>query len=285
VRRMVLRKATTSLQRTYRYLRLGIAGTVVVIFVAVAAAVPVAGVLPSISHYFYTPARTLFVGALIGASVCLFALSGRGAERLLLDVAALMLPLVAIVPTVVSPGSVPGLDVTCRDACVPAQYEADVAGGVITYLVVGAMILILAAALTVAGHVDRAGGGVSIAIGAAVLLTVGLGWFLARDAFLQWGHFASAVAFFALIAAVAFVNAFWPTGERRPSRGLKAAYIGIAVALLVDVAALPIFGPMRFGEVWGVLIGETIALLLFLAFWVLQSVQNWNDEDPAALRG
>ena len=49
---------TTSLQRTYRYLRIGLAGTVVLIFVSVAVAIPVVGLLPSISHYFYTPART-----------------------------------------------------------------------------------------------------------------------------------------------------------------------------------------------------------------------------------
>lgn len=75
--------ATTSLQRTYRYLRLAIAGAVVV------------------------------VGALIAVSVCFFALSGRGAERVLLDAAATVVPLVAIVPTMISPGSVPGIDAHC----------------------------------------------------------------------------------------------------------------------------------------------------------------------------
>ena len=58
---------TTSLQRTYRYLRLAIAGAVVVVFTAVLVAMPAVGLLPSLSHYYYTPANTMFVGALMAA--------------------------------------------------------------------------------------------------------------------------------------------------------------------------------------------------------------------------
>ena len=59
---------STSLERTYRYLRVGIAGTVVAIFVAVAQAATTYGWLTSISDYFYTPARDVFVGALIAVT-------------------------------------------------------------------------------------------------------------------------------------------------------------------------------------------------------------------------
>ena len=48
---------STSLQRTYRYLRIGIAGTVVVIFVSVGLAAASVGWLTSVSDYFYSPAR------------------------------------------------------------------------------------------------------------------------------------------------------------------------------------------------------------------------------------
>ena len=61
---------TTSLQRTYRYLRLAIAGAVVVVFTAVLVAMPAVGLLPSLSHDYYTPANTMFVGALMAVSVC-----------------------------------------------------------------------------------------------------------------------------------------------------------------------------------------------------------------------
>ena len=47
----------TSSQRTYRYLRIGTAATVVAIFTAVASASTVVGMLPSVSAYYYSPAR------------------------------------------------------------------------------------------------------------------------------------------------------------------------------------------------------------------------------------
>lgn len=78
-------------------------------------------------------------------SVCFFALSGRGAERVLLDAAATVVPLVAIVPTMISPGSVPGIDAHCppgRGSCVPASFDAAVRGGVLTSLIVGAQLRI-----------------------------------------------------------------------------------------------------------------------------------------------
>ena len=135
---------TTSLQRTYRYLRLAIAGAVVVVFTAVLVAMPTVGLLPSPSHYYYTPANTMFVGALMAVSVCFFALSGRGAERVLLDAAATIVPLIAIVPTMISPRSVPGVDADCprgEGSCVPQTFDAAVDAGIATYLVVGAVFV------------------------------------------------------------------------------------------------------------------------------------------------
>lgn len=282
---MTTRAQTTSLQRTYRYLRIAVAGTVVVIFVAVAVTIPVVGVLPSLSHYSYTPAHTLFVGSLITVGVCLFALSGRGPERVLLDVAAILVPLVAIVPTVISPGSIAGVDVSCAGACVPDAYGAAVDVGVATYVIVGVLLLIGASALTVVGEVEREGGILSLSIAAAVLLIVWLTWWLARPVFLQWTHFVAAIGFFGVIAAVAVVNAFWPGRRRKPTPVMKAAYAIIAVALALDVIGLPLFGSQRIGPFYWVFAGEVIALLLFLAFWVIQSIQFWSAVDPDAVTG
>ena len=282
---MTTRAQTTSLQRTYRYLRIAVAGTVVVIFVAVAVTIPVVGVLPSLSHYSYTPAHTLFVGSLITVGVCLFALSGRGPERVLLDVAAILVPLVAIVPTVISPGSIDGVEVSCAGACVPAAYGAAVDVGVATYLIVGLLLLIGASALTVIGEVEREGGILSLSIAAAVLLVIWLTWWLARPVFLQWTHFVAAIGFFGVIAAVAVVNAFWPSRRRKPTPAMKTAYAIIAVALTMDVIGLPLFGSLRIGPFYWVFVGEVLALLLFLAFWVIQSIQFWSSVDPDAATG
>ena len=275
---------STSTQRTQRYLRLAIGGTVVVIFVAMLAAVPAVGWLASISDYFYTPARNAFVGALIAASLALLALSGRGAERTILDAAALFAPIIALVPTVIGAGSVAGVDVPCG-TCVPPAFRPDVANGVTTYLVILAGVVILGIALSAAGQVQGARLSLVLATAVfAVVLIAGLafpGWFL------DWAHFLATILFFGLIASDALLNAFWRTTSETPPRWLRVVYIVIAVVLVVDlivliIATIALWDAAGAAPPW-ILVGEAIALLAFLAFWWLQTWQRWNEVDPASL--
>lgn len=280
---MSRRTPTTSLRRTYRYLRIAVAGSVLVVFTAIAFAMPDVGLLPSISHYFYTPANAMFTGALIAVSVCLFSLSGRGIGRVLLNAAAALAPLVAIVPTTIAPGSAPGVAADCAggvDACVPAAFDPAVDNGVATYLVIGVLVVILAVVLTLLGQVGGSGTAVSIAVAATILLAVWLTWWLARAAFVQGAHTAAAMGFFAAIVAVAVANVFAPSLPDPPP-GLKVAYIVIAVAMTVIVAGIPLYGPLHAGPVYGTFVGEVVALVLFATFWILQSVQYWQSDDPA----
>ena len=275
---------STSTQRTHRYLRLAIGGTVVVIFVAMLTAVPIVGWLASISEYFYTPARNAFVGALIAASLALLALSGRGAERAILDAAALFAPLIALVPSVVGADSVPGLAVPCG-TCVPPAFRLDVANGVTTYLVVLAGVLILGILLSFAGQVQ--GARFSLVLGAAVFAVVLVAGVAFPDWFLDWAHFLATILFFGLIAADAILNAFWRTTSETPPTWLRVVYIVIAVVLVVDMVVLIIATFVLWdagGEAppW-ILVGEAIALLAFLSFWWLQTWQRWNEVDPASL--
>ena len=268
---------TTSLQRTYRYLRIGLAGTVVVIFVSVAVAIPVVGLLPSISHYFYTPARNGFVGALMAGTLALLALSGRRAEPILLDAAALVAPLIALVPTEIAPGSVPGLADGCVGACVPSAFWPSINNGVATYLIVGTLAVIVAIAMP--GFRRLMPGGL---IAIAVLALVAVMWGFFFDAFITYAHVTATVTFFGLIAAVALVNA---RGRREdefpPTRPFRISYIVIAVLMVLDLGVLipaTLFGG---GAAWGVLLGESFALALFLVFWLLQTAQKWDDPDPS----
>jgi hypothetical protein len=270
---------TTSLQRTYRYLRIGLAATVVVIFVSVAVAIPVVGLLPSISHYFYTPARNAFVGALLAGTLALLALSGRRAEPVLLDAAALVAPLIAVVPAEIAPGSVPGLDDGCVDACVPAAFWPSINNGIATYLIVGTLAVIVAIAMP--GFRRLVPGGL-IAIAVLAIVTISWGFFF--DAFLTYAHVVASVAFFGLIAAVAVVNAI---GRREdefpPTRPFRISYVVIAVLMVLDMGVLipsAIFGG---GDAWGVLVCESLALALFLVFWILQTAQKWDESDPTLI--
>lgn len=280
---MASAEASTSLQRTYRYLRIGIAGTVIVIFVSVGIAALDVGWLTSVSDYFYTPARDAFVGALIAATLALLALSGSGAERALLDAAALFAPLIALVPTTLAPGTVPAVIVPCSDRCFPPQYEADAATGVLTYLIVGGLTVLVALLLVALRQVSLPAVGLSLIITTAVLAVIAMVWMFARDAFLAQGHFVATILFFALFAAVAVLNAF-PRRGSPPSSVFRVLYIAIALAL---VAVLVIYVLLLPGaDATGlpiVLLAEAAALALFFTFWVVQGIEKWSESDPSIL--
>lgn len=278
---------STSLQRTYRNLRVGIAGTVVLIGISVGVTAANVGVLPSISAYYYTPARNVFVGALVAAAIAMLALSGRGLQRALLDAAALFAPLVALVPTPIRAGSVPGYELACGDAasCVPADALADIDVGVATYLIAGTLTVVAAVVATVV-----AGGGTfarslpSLAIAVAVLLLVGLAWLFARDAFVATAHLVAAAAFFGLIAVVAVANAFDRSPSAMPKRWRRTLYWILATAMAVDIVALVAVvavGKTIDASPPPVLVGEAVALLLFAVFWIVQSIEKWGDGDPS----
>ncbi|MFB7884642.1 hypothetical protein [Microbacterium sp. NPDC056057] len=275
--------ASTSLERTYRYLRIGLAGTVIAIFVAIAQAATTYGSLTSISDYFYTPARDVFVGALIAVSLALFALSGRGSERALLDAAALFAPLIALVPTTLAPGVVPGVDVPCTGRCFPPAFEADVANGVVVYLVLGILLLLVALLLGALGQISLASVWPSLLIAAVVIAVTGLTWAFARDAFLQNAHFIATTAFFALFAAVAVRGAF-PRQGPPPAPVFRVLYTTIAVGLVLVLVAYVVLLPQASGSgIPIVLIVEAIALALFFVFWVVQGIEKWNDPDPSII--
>jgi hypothetical protein len=282
---------STSLQRTYRNLRVGIAGTVVLIGIAVGVTAARVGTLPSISAYYYTPARNVFVGALVAAAIAIVALSGRGIQRALLDAAGLFAPLVAVVPTPIRAGTVPGYEDACGNAasCVPAEALADIDTGVATYLIAGVLTIAVAVVATLA-----AGGGAfsrsvsSLAVACAVLLIVAVFWWFARDAFVATAHLVSAVAFFGLIAVIAVVNAFDRSPSAMPRRWRGALYWIVAVAMAVDIGvmvAVVTSGVTAGGQLPPVLVGEAIALTLFAVFWVVQSIEKWDDSDPSIVRG
>ena len=87
--------------KSYRYLRLSI----VVVVLALLASVLIERshvdcFQESISAYFYTPVQAMFVSALVVIGVCLIAVRGRTTgEDVLLNLAGVLAPIVAFVPT------------------------------------------------------------------------------------------------------------------------------------------------------------------------------------------
>jgi hypothetical protein len=152
--------ATTGHQ-SHRYLRLSLAIVVFALFIGVG--VEAAGdgwsLLPSISHYFYTPAHNVFVASLVAASLALVALAGRDLETLILDIAAVFAPLIALIPTGIDTNTLERI--TGRPAtpvsspcdpdgnCIPAEFVGPISNGVATYLLVLVVVVILTLALRV----------------------------------------------------------------------------------------------------------------------------------------
>lgn len=271
----------SSAQRTYRYLRIGTVLCVPAIFISIAAAIPIVGLLPSLSHYFYSPARTVFTGALIVVSVCLFALSGHGVARALLDLAATFAPLIAIIPTTISPVSQARLPIgdECGPRCVPTELYPGIGNGVVTYLAMGVVITIIGAVLLIRGQLNLRSGGVTLAVGAMLLAALALLWWLRPELVISFGHVVVASAFLVLIAATALYAGARPAHSDAP-RWLRVSYFSIGVAITLALIGTVVLAPIGHALWRPVLVGESVALILFAVFWMLQTVQFWNDPDP-----
>lgn len=276
---------STSLQRTYRYLRIGIAGCMLIIAVAVVvASLQLGRVLTSISAYYYSPARTALVGALIAAGIGILALSGRGTERWLLSTAGLFAPLIAFVPTRVAPGAVPEVNTPCAGGavdCIPSQILPTVQNGVITYCIVGTILLAVAISIAIATRqLQNRSILASLLLAIVVIVAVAAAALWLNPFFLYVGHIVFAGAFFLLISATALGSIHPFPGETRRSRAVTIAFAAIGIAMALDVAALVLVVPFLGQPGYLVLIGESVALGLFTAFWVLQSGRTWNSADP-----
>lgn len=88
--------------KTYRYLRLGIIASVLLLGISLSVEIKRVGgcLLGSISAYYYSPVRPIFVGVMFVVGASLIAYKGRTrGEDVYLNIAGMLAPLVAIAPT------------------------------------------------------------------------------------------------------------------------------------------------------------------------------------------
>src|SRR6266705_2138388 len=87
--------------KTYRYLRIGMIGAVVLLAVSIAIErSKVSCWQTSISAYYYTPVRAIFVGTMIAVGLVLIVYKGRRpGEDVCLNFAGMLAPVVAVAPT------------------------------------------------------------------------------------------------------------------------------------------------------------------------------------------
>lgn len=287
--------------KTYRYVRLAIVAAVAMLAIGVVVQVVRDGTaLSSISAYYFTPMRDVFVGAILAGSLGLIAVRGRaGWENVLLDLAGLLLPVVAFLP-VPLPGMPAGVDLapfTCPDGrreCVPPEAVPAVETGLTTLLVVTAVVLGFAAWTSVRQEdpdpAERRG---LLAATVVWLVVAVLFWSGAdapgRDLVLRYGHYTAAVSGFAVLVAVARINAARSQDSftvRGRTLGYGTIYRGVwmlmalvlagglAAGVLVDRSAVPRL----------ILWLEASLLALFAVFWTAQTVEFWRVglPEPAA---
>lgn len=267
---------------TYRYLRAGMVALLFMLVFTVAYQVVVAGgcVLGSISAYYFTPARAIFIGALCGLGALLVVHKARSHEEdVLLDFSGVMAIVVAIVPTVPDQGC-------AGSASLPA---ADVAAAVRNNI--WTLVVVLAAAMVTravirkrTGQMGRPStGGTLVSWICGLILAAELVFFLVkRDSFIALSHGIAAVTMVGGVIAVMVFNALNQPGDERGQR-FRKTYYAIAVALGVSLAAavglhlwLPGFGHF-------VLVAELVVIALFIAFWIAQTIELWRKE-PEQMR-
>lgn len=262
--------------RTHRYLRLALVGIVVALAASVVFELAQSDwrPLPSISDYYYSPARGVFVGALTAAGVALLALSGRDTESVLLDAAAVFAPLIAIVPTGYR-----------GEPYVPAEVLPTVRNGVGVYLTMVVILVVLGVALAARGDVAwrRLGivGGIASMVAVALAAFAFLPCLAAAFPFPAGVnlHLVATVCFFAIFAVIPWVTAF---GRTPPAARYRRLYLVVSVVIviaLVTTVGAAIADP----DTVGVLIGEVVSLVAFAVYWTAQTVERWRDADPPSI--
>lgn len=312
-------KASDTLARTYRGLR-------IVMLVAAPALLLAAFLVrrfvldgqspPTLSHYYYTPAGIVFVGALVAAAAALVALSGQGAERVLLDIAAFFCPLIALIPTPLNarwavaftqdisespltPDQISKIETACARQCVPPPFDRYVTTSLAVWLVVVLAVLLLTFVGAMAARHSRRPAPratwVVLGVVTGLLIVYVAVWTWLPGIFRDFAHVASASTFLTLLAVVALLQRRRPVvrtpgeiAEDRPASPLRVLlqrsmpWIGILMLISLTPVFFILLGvlePEQTPFPTLVLWVEVAALSLFTLFWLVQTSLKWNDPD------
>jgi hypothetical protein len=282
--------------RSYRYVRIAMVALLIGLGVSVIYQTAQQGwhLLSSVSAYYYTPAQSLFVGALIGLGACMIALRGTtDPEDVLLNIGGMFAAVVAIVPTARGkdfrtaarlcesatdelPDGVDCLSVQALEAAGRANVE----NNMFALLVLGGLGILatLVIVLRERGSGRRHGRSTWLGILAAfVVYGAALGAFVAaEDRFIDVAHYVAAFGLFGCILAVVFINARRQEQER-PGGGASAAALArnrYAVIGWVMIGATVLLLGLWLTGVLTLFWLEIIVAGLFAVFWTVQTIEQ-----------
>ena len=263
------------LKRTYRFMRLAMAMMALAILLAmVIEKLRAPGWEESISAYYYTAARPIFIGAMVAIGGFLISIKGRtNIEDISLNLAGMMAPLVPLIPpnqaseTTGSVISRVGFSVTER------QRHELLVNNLTTVLIVAGVSFVAVY------WIGRAKGdsvnlrphakvGLAIAAGVAV---IGVVLYVTVDAVRENSHGLAALLMFVFLWPAIVANAYSAQREK-----YRAWYAAIAISMLVFAGAV-IVG-IKAAPSWRheVLVLEILELTPFLVYWIVQTIEQWD---------
>lgn len=283
--------------KTWRYLRVSMIGLVLGIFIAVA--FEVSKTHPtcyqtSISAYYYTPVHGFLVGALVAVGACLICLRGNtDGEDILLNLAGMFAPVVALVPT-------PGMG-SCHSALTPAENrDANIGNNVFALLIVGLAAFVVLAVLTLVGRVkdERPWPPWQSITGYIVTLMVWIyavvTFWAARSFFTHTAHYSAAITMFVCFLGLVILDAISYKIHKDSAVDIQDplqvkikatfadalklgnAYLWIAIAMILDAIAWGIVGLVFNWQHWIFWIEATL-IFMFAVFWCWQTVELWEQ--------
>ena len=276
-------------QKTYRFLRIGMIGAAVMLAVSVLIERFVAQCWQdSISGYYYTPVRAVFVGTLLAVGLTLIVIKGEGLEDFFLNMAGMLAPVVAFVPTrnvgacfSVEPDPsplIPGSDGALQFNTAVTQ---SLHNNMTALIIVGALGLIVAYIII---SVDQGGPMKAMRSQQVDPGTKRTFWLVvvvvAATALLLWlwdgfpihAHNIAAIGMFIFLA----LASWWIS--RGETKGYQKTYRAIALAMVGSVVVILTLAAIL-GDRWdhSILVLEATELTLFAVYWIVQTKDHWHE--------
>jgi uncharacterized membrane protein len=278
------------LVRTYRYLRLGMVGLVLLLAVGlVIERIRTGTILGSISAYYYTPVHSIFVASLCATGAILVVYRGYSdTEDVILNAAGFLAFVVALLPIRLGPQ-----DVRRAETVLEVPRSTVLAN-------LGALLVVTAASMVVTAwmlirqdpataprtprertdHRRAITAFVALALGYVLVVRI---YFANRDFLFTRGHWYAASGLLAAIVIVVAVNAVSRARRQSPDGVLRWRHLvnpyglGFLVMILSTGLLLAIGEPG-----WDLLPNSTFWLeasliLQFGILWIIQTIEHWND--------
>jgi hypothetical protein len=265
---------------TYRHLRVAMVVLLGLLLVSVLLEAAISNCFAgSISAYYFTPVRAVFIATLCAVGTCLVVYKGRSPEEdLALNVSGFLAFVVAFVPA--EPPDKPAE--ACNASNIPT--DGQIADAITTNMV--ALLVVAWVAAAVARWLvrnprpeERSTVTRSLLSSSGLLSLGGLVFIVDRPLFLEHAHLGAAGAMFGGMMLVVGLNAREARRSTKVDRETvvrQLLYPRIFLAMAVTV--IVIGGATIAGLSHGALVLEALLLVEFGVFWFVQTQALWNDE-------